>query len=54
MDEGLYFSDESMREREPLLFQQYIGDDIIPSPSNHKTLSETILQNVDEFEVRTR
>ena len=53
LDEGEYFGDAKMRERDPLLFEQYIGSAAVPVFRPRK-LSETILQNAEEEEIRAR
>ena len=50
VDEGKYFSEEAMRNRAPLLHQQYIGQRPVAVASSAPTLSGTLLRQHDEQE----
>jgi hypothetical protein len=55
--QGTYFSENEMRERAPLLHHQYIGQYEGPAPVaqvNNSRLSDSILQQHDELQIRSR
>ena len=54
VDEGKYFSDEAMCNRQPLLHQQYIGQRPAAASSAAPTLSGTLLRQHDEQEHKNK
>ena len=54
MDDGEYFGDEQMRERDPLLFQRYMGKDVSPYDSQPRNLSESLVRNMEESNIQRR
>eukprot|EP00210_Caulerpa_lentillifera_P005297 g5061.t1 len=56
--EGEYFGDTAMRDREPLLFQQYIAkfsqNLLSGQPRKPKSLSESLIQSAEEQELQER
>mmetsp|Transcript_24396 Transcript_24396/g.40088 ORF Transcript_24396/g.40088 Transcript_24396/m.40088 type:complete len:391 (-) Transcript_24396:302-1474(-) len=57
LSDGEYFSDEAMKERQPLLFEQFIGryesKEATPFPAD-MPLSQRLLHDLDESELRRR
>lgn len=58
IEEGEYFGDTAMRDREPLLFKQYItkytNDPLAARPNKPRTLSESLMQSAEEQELQQR